>query len=697
MAEPRFWFRQRAAASSVPDPGASWIDTLTKGIAPRWTLQRRRARIAMELLSRHYEAASNGRRTSGWNRSGADPNAVVGQAAANLRTASRDLMRNDSYGESILNTITSYTVGWGIIGSPLKTWGTAQQRARAKLIWDQWANSTQCDVEGRHNFYGLQKLALRSAAEGGEVLVRRRIRRPEDGLVIPMQLQLIEGEYLDSSKDRLLNEVGRRQVQGVEFDAIGRRIAYWLFRDHPGSSVNRGLASDRIPAEEVQHIYKTLRPGQTRGIPWAANVLLRLKDFDDYEDATLMKQKIAACLAVITTDVDGSGPALGREGDTPTDGSLQLDYLEPGIIANIAPGRTITTVSPPTNADHETYSKTVLRGVAAGLGITYEDLTGDYSNVNFSSARLARIRMWANILDWRWHMMIPQFCEPVWRWAMQLAAITDDVIQPDTPSSWTAPPLPMIEPDKEGLAYMRNIRAGITSLSEAQQERGWDPEELLNEIEKDLKALDSRGILLDVDVRNVSQGGQLQGKAAADAQPKPAAPPPAATPPPANDREDAAQRDLILRGLELAIATIGRPAQSPPVTIHSPVTVQASPPPPATQVTVNAPQSPISVSAPIRVEAPDPPPPTQVTVNAPVTTHVEPPPPAQVTVQAPIRVEAPAPPPPAQVTVNTPVTAETRVEAPPAPSVTVTPPAPPQVTVIRARRRKVKKGNRRGE
>jgi capsid protein len=65
-----------------------------------------------------------------------------------------------------------------------------------------------------------------------------------------------------------------------------------------------------------------------------------------------------------------------------------------------------------------------LRAIATGLGLTYEDLTGDYTNMPFSAARMSRLRHWARVVDdWRWRLLIPQFCDPVWDWAMEAAVI----------------------------------------------------------------------------------------------------------------------------------------------------------------------------------------------------------------------------------------------------------------------------------
>jgi lambda family phage portal protein len=344
--------------------------------------------------------------------------------------------------------------------------------------------------------------------EPGEALIRRRWRRPEDNLPIPLQLQVLEPDYLDTAKDGQATGGGGRIIQGVEFDGIGRRVAYWLLPEHPGANlVGAGFgASQRIPASEILHVFEPGRPGAARGVTWLGNVMLRLKDFDDYEDAALMKQKIAACLAVLTTDVDGTMTPLGTSATNPNAAAPDVDTLEPGMILNIPPGRDVSVVSPPSVSEHEAYARTVLRAIATGLGLTYEDLTGDYSQVNFSSARMARLRHWARVEGWRWNLLVPQLCDPVWRWAMQAAAIVGLEEIPGV--EWTAPPAPMIDPEKEGLAAQRLLRIGGLSWAEWIRERGYDPDQVLAEIAETNAKLDKLGIILDCDPRHTSQQGQ---------------------------------------------------------------------------------------------------------------------------------------------------------------------------------------------
>lgn len=472
----------------------SWLDRAISFLAPRWGLQRMRARTASALLARHYEAATIGRRTQGWRRSTTDANAAVGPSLARLREFARDLVRNNGHAESAVSTIADHAVGWGIVA-------TAQHDG-----WKRWAETRAVDADGRQDIYGLQKLVMRTVVESGEVLIRRRWRRMEDGFPLPMQLQVLEPDFLDVSKDYAL-EKGGKIVQGVEFDVLGRRVAYWLYREHPGSTLigrSGSFQSYRVPASEVLHVFRPGRPGQVRAPSWFAPVLLKFKDFDEYDDAQLMKQKVAACLAVLTSDVDGSAPPLGTaDSETPT-----IDSLEPGMILNVAPGRSIEVVQPPRVGEFGIYSSITLRAIAAGLGVTYEDLTGDYSDLTFSAARMSRIRHWARVEDWRWRIVVPQFLDPVWVWAMEASELAG---MPSIPTTeWTAPPMPWIEPDKEGLAIARNVRAGVQTLSEAIRERGYKPETFLAERAADDRRLDELGLVLDSDPRRMTQAGQTQ-------------------------------------------------------------------------------------------------------------------------------------------------------------------------------------------
>lgn len=485
---------------------ATWFDRVAAAIAPRWQLQRMKARVALGMLQRvyDYDAASSGRRTQNWRRSSTDANAAIGPSLGRLRDLARDLVRNNGYAESALTTITDNVVGWGLVPSVKHD------------LFNRWANSTDCDADGRNDLGGLQKLVVRTVVESGECLVRRRARLMTDGFVLPVQLQVLEPDLLDTSKQVPSLPNGGQIIQGVEFDPLGRRAAYWLFRQHPGSSlgtVNTLLAgSYRVPASEILHVFRVSRPGQVRAPSWFAPVLVAFREFDEYDDATLVKQKIAACLAVILTDdlegaVGAAEPSAIGTADTSSTGEL-LDTLSPGLIAHMRSGEKAEVVQPPSTREYTDYVPAKLRSIATGLHVTYEDMTGDYTDLPFSAARMSRIRNWARVEDARWRMLVPQFLNPTWSWAMDAAAILG---QPGpATTTWTAPPMPLIDPDKEGLAIMRNVRAGIQTLSDALRERGYIPEDVLQEMADDNKRLDTLGLVLDCDPRYMTQAGQAQ-------------------------------------------------------------------------------------------------------------------------------------------------------------------------------------------
>ena len=130
----------------------NWLDRALGAVAPTWQLQRVRARIAADLVARHYEAADIGRRTQGWRRAAGDANAVNERSLAALREHARDLVRNNGLAAQAVRTIANHTVGYGIVAKP-NPFDQATHDA-----WKRWAESTDCDADGVDNFYGLEKL-----------------------------------------------------------------------------------------------------------------------------------------------------------------------------------------------------------------------------------------------------------------------------------------------------------------------------------------------------------------------------------------------------------------------------------------------------------------------------------------------------------------------------------------------------------
>ena len=476
---------------------ASFFDNLVATFNPQVALKRERARTQLDML-RKYDGASRGRRAENWLAQGSSADAAAQAGRRILRDRSRDLIRNNCYAAKAVQVIVSNTIGTGIIGQ------ARAQRSRRRSqqltdLFNGWAyDPLQCDFQGRLDFYSLQGLAMRTIVESGEVLIRRVITPDQK---VPLQLLVLEPDFLDTTKD-VSFEKGGYIREGIEYDRSGKRVAYYIYDEHPGENHLRvtNISSTRVPAEDILHCFRQERPGMTRGVPWASPIMLRLRDFDDYTDAQLLKQKISACFAAFAIDTESPDMGLGNE---------LVDKIEPGMIEILPPGKDLRFANPPTIGDFDKISRQYLLQIAAGFGITYEALTGDLNNTSFSSGRMGWLEFNRNIETWRWQMVIPQLLNPIWRWFVQSAS-TSGIRMEGIVAQWTPPRRELIDPSKEVNATIDAVRGGMMSLSEAIRENGYDPEEVMLEMQQDNERLDALGLVVDSDPRKITGAGQVQ-------------------------------------------------------------------------------------------------------------------------------------------------------------------------------------------
>lgn len=482
------------------------IDKFISVISPKWGLERAKYRKAQELLGRRYEGAARGRRTDGWIANGTDANAEVFSGLSVLRNRSRDLLRNNPYARAAQSAVVTSVVGDGIVGQINSKISNKETQLLSEK-WNDWSNSTDADADGVHNFFGLQALVKASNFESGEVLVRRIYPRSGEYKHVPLKIQILEADFLDLDKNEELSN-GSRIVQGVEFDKMGKVIAYWIFNSHPGSGKGN-IKSSRFPASDIAHIKRIERPGQVRAVPWLTPVMIPLNDLDGYQDAQLLKQKISACFTGFIRDTDAN-----NYGDS-TDESTISDKMEPGALEVLPPGKDIEFATPPGAGDYESFTRATLRKIASGIGITYEALTSDYSQSNFSSSRMAERVFNKNVDSWRWNMLIPQLCDKVWDWFID-AAMLEGITKNYYPANWIPPKRELINPKEDNEAAIAAIRGGLESWDEVIISRGKDPEEQLERMAKWNKKFDEKGIIMDSDARRVMKAGILQQPTSAE-------------------------------------------------------------------------------------------------------------------------------------------------------------------------------------
>lgn len=482
------------------------LDRLISWVSPGVGLSRVRARAAMDVIESSQRAYEGAKRSRGNGRApGTSANAEISLAGPELRNRARSLVRNNPHAARMVEVLAGNIVGSGII--PVSKTGDKKLDARVNDLWKRFCDIA--DADGQLDFYGMQTLAVREMVEGGEVLARFRPRRPKDRLPVPLQLQLFEADHLDSSKDGTVD--GEQVVQGVAFDRLGRRSGYWLFSEHPGEARQiRSLQSSRIAAEDILHLYRKQRAGQVRGVTAFAPVIMWMRDLGDFHQAALVKARVEACFGGFVKNPDGDRTPVGKPG---VDGDRQrIQSVEPGMLHYLDPGEDVTFAQPTSSPVFDSFMIHTLMAIAVGGGVTYDQLTGDLRQANYSSLRAGKIEFRRLTEQAQYQIVIPMLCSPVWGRFIRVAILAGelDAREGGYPCEWITPANEPIDPVKDLTADILAVRSGRMTLPQFIASWGNDPQTQLAEIKAVNDQLDQLGIVLDVDPRRVARAGTMQ-------------------------------------------------------------------------------------------------------------------------------------------------------------------------------------------
>ncbi len=451
-----------------------------------------------------FEAGLQGRRLLRFQASRAHINTLIAEAGPTITARARWLVRNNGYALNALESWTGNAVGDGV--KPTSKVEDAAGKAAIQALWQDWV--AEADAEGLTDFYGLQRRAARELFLAGEVFFRFRPRRPEDGLSVPLQLQMIPSEMLPLDDNRDLPGGGVIR-QGVEFDAIGRRVAYHFLRRHPGDVTETGQASEkvRVPASEVIHVIDPVEAGQVRGVSRFAPAIVKLFFLDQYDDAELERKKVSSMFALFVTS-----PQV----DAPLDSPDEPLAVEPGQVVRLDPGEEIDTPSPPDSGPtYEPFQYRTLLQVSAALGVPYSYVSNDLAKANFANSRLSIIEFRRRLSAWQHRVLIHQLCKPVWARWMDTAVMAGALDLPNyaatrrawLKSDWLPPKWDWVDPLKDISAEIAEIEAGLKSRSMAMAQRGYDADRVDSEIAADR----AREAQLGLDFRR--PGSPAQGAA----------------------------------------------------------------------------------------------------------------------------------------------------------------------------------------
>lgn len=440
------------------------IDKLYEVFTPSRAVKRQRSRIQLAAM-REYEAARPRRSTKSYSRRGGRASDEVSRGHRALAGGAQDLVRNTALGHRIKAVIATNMIGTGIV--PDYVGGPKREAKRHKSTFEAWAESTACDAEGHHNFYGLQHLWAATVVESGGVFVRQIIN---NALAFPLVLQTLEQQYLDTTRSRISGAPeGSEIVDGIQYNGDGIIEGYWLKTQLVGNDFR--AQSTFFSTDEIIHIYRKDRPGQHLGVSWLHPVADLVDQRQEWRDGVLMQQRIASSYGIVIKGAS-SEMTLEKAGGQALHDSEGYEYseIEPGMIAYMDGAGEITTVSPP-NISHATdFNSQVVQDIAVGVGITREQLTNDFSQVTWASGRLARGEFYANLDRWQQFVMIPAL-NKVHDWFDQIYTVKYGSIK-GLRRSWIVPHRSAVNPKEELEVDIRKVRTAAMTPQQFTRKHG---------------------------------------------------------------------------------------------------------------------------------------------------------------------------------------------------------------------------------
>lgn len=472
------------------------VERALASLAPGWGVRRLHAKAAFASaaeLARGFDAARRDRRTASWRATGGSPNAEIAPALDLVRRRSRDLVRNNEWAGNFKRKLVAHMVGTGIVARPPRDVSKAAKK-RSREAWNAFVENA--DPAGMLDFYGIQAQLAGEVVEGGAAFIRWYLRPSDWGLKVPLQCEVLPHEHLDTRRTEIRGD--NVVINGVEFDPWGRRVAYWLFPVHPGefSALSRWKhESQRVPASECDHVFRVDLAGQVTGVPWLASSALRLRDTGDYEEAEIIRKKIAACMTVFVRRNAMNPQTLAQaSGQVVEPKKGRIEKLAPGLITYLQDGEEITPVDPASSGDYGQVMDRQMLAAAAGVGLPYAIATGDLTKANFSGQREGKVDFWQVLDQWQWLMLVPQVCRPAWRRVMRASIGAGMALPRNLSAEWTMPKRPWVDPLKDVKAEEAELALGLDSWAEKVAARGFDPEDHLAEITDWRKKLDAAGV-----------------------------------------------------------------------------------------------------------------------------------------------------------------------------------------------------------
>ncbi|WP_019222080.1 phage portal protein [Bartonella senegalensis] len=467
----------------------------------------------------HFEAASKSRRMGGFDPAQKHINKAIEECGDTIVARSRWLYDNESLYGSATEEWVSAAVSDGIKPYP-RIEGFQEEKKKLLDLWWQWVDEADYDEDA--SFYGLQATIAREVFLTGECFVRLHYVDLYGRSGVPLQLQVYPTEMLDLAYNGPAELEGNYIRMGIEFNASGKRVAYHFWKHHPyddcsASTVFESQERIRVPAEMVLHIKERRIAGQLRGSPKITRCMTKIFQLESYDDAELDRKRTAALFAAFVKD---NSPNVEKLSDNRDKKNVEEEYkapvIAPGASLYLGENKEVTFSNPvEVGGSYEAFQFRNILKICSALNMPYAVVTGDVTRGNFSNVRTSIIQFRRHVKQWREHIIAFQFNRIVWERFVEMAVLAGGVNLPgweENPLPWLqcesfAPPLEMIDPNKDISAEKEEIRAGLKTRRMALAERGFDIDSIHAELEEEHTDARKRGLSFDTDYALAPSGG----------------------------------------------------------------------------------------------------------------------------------------------------------------------------------------------
>lgn len=356
-------------------------------------------------------------------------------------------------------------------------------------------------------------------------------------------LQLIEPERLDQPVGFQTRAPNGNEIRyGVERDEYGEPIAYHIRDTHPTdvrwndpkkqNKVRRIERYQEHGRPQVLHVMDDYRPGMSRGVSREMLASLkRIKMLQTFSDAELGRAILQATWAAVIEselDYEQAMKVLGMSGADAYGNNLTAAaadhlrnvapyYRELGLkfngasVAHLMPGEKLNVVQGAINGvAYNEFSTAMVRQISAALGVSYEDLSRDFSSTSYSAARQSLATIWRHYMRQR-AMLVVKFCMPFVSAWMQEAILTkrlpmlgnrfkatEEGFARARPGlcvgdfiSWSKP---VIDPVKERTGQHMAMALGLSTVRDEAATEGEDYTKLLRQRAREVRLREELGL-----------------------------------------------------------------------------------------------------------------------------------------------------------------------------------------------------------